>query len=211
MKDYLNHKLTFLQDKILDEDGHSVMMSWETPIMEKVADIITQKGGKILNIGFGMGIVDGFIQSKDIEEHWIVEPHPDILQKMKDGGWYDKPNVKIVESTWEDCIDSLPKFDGIYFDIWGKNEYFTFDVLFSKVKKILHPSGIFTFWFGENHKTSPKHLDLFEKNNFDVKWKSVVFKDGEVPSANEQFVNGDGFYFSPNTKVVFIPILTNKC
>ena len=211
MKDYLNQKLTFLSDKILDEDGHSVMMSWETPIMEKVADIITQNGGKILNIGFGMGIVDTFIQSKNIEEHWIVEPHPDILQKMKDGGWYDKSNVKIIESTWENCIDNLPQFDGIYFDIWGKGETFTFDLLFEKVKNILKPNGIFSYWFGDTHKSSPNHLNLFEKSGFDVKWKSVVFRDGEVSSSDEQFINGDGYYFNPNQKFCFIPILTRKC
>ena len=42
---------TFLEDRILDETGAEVMMSWETPMMKKHAEIITENGGDILGIG----------------------------------------------------------------------------------------------------------------------------------------------------------------
>ena len=46
----------FLEDRILDETGAEVMMSWEKPMMKKHAEIVTENGGDILEIGFGMGI-----------------------------------------------------------------------------------------------------------------------------------------------------------
>ena len=58
MKNY-----TFLEDRILDETGAEVMMSWETPMMKKHAEVVTGNGGDILEIGLGMGICSDFIQN----------------------------------------------------------------------------------------------------------------------------------------------------
>jgi len=38
-----------------------VMMDWEAPLMKRHAEIICEGRGDVLNIGFGMGIVDGCI------------------------------------------------------------------------------------------------------------------------------------------------------
>ena len=48
----------YKNDTLVDEKGLTVMMGWERPIMNQVANIITLTGGDILNIGFGMGIID---------------------------------------------------------------------------------------------------------------------------------------------------------
>ena len=85
-KPYINQKLTYTDDgRLLDEDGNAVMMDWESPIMEKSAEIVCRKGGKILNVGFGLGLVDFFIEKYDIEEHWIIEPHIDVNVKDEKG------------------------------------------------------------------------------------------------------------------------------
>lgn len=42
------------------------MMDWETPLMERHAAIICASKGDVLNVGFGMGIVDAFIQQKQV-------------------------------------------------------------------------------------------------------------------------------------------------
>jgi protein arginine N-methyltransferase 2 len=49
-------------DKLLDEDDRGVMMEWERPLMRAHAEVVCQTKGDVLNVGFGMGIVDGFIQ-----------------------------------------------------------------------------------------------------------------------------------------------------
>ena len=46
---------TFLNDKILDEEGREIMMDWEINLMQEHAKIVTENGGNILEIGFGNG------------------------------------------------------------------------------------------------------------------------------------------------------------
>ncbi len=42
--------------------GEAVMMGWEGPLMVKHADIICANGGDVLNVGFGLGLIDDEIQ-----------------------------------------------------------------------------------------------------------------------------------------------------
>ena len=90
---------TFLEDRILDETGAEVMMSWETPMMKKHAEIITENGGDILEIGFGMGICSNFIQEHNIKSHTIIEIHDEVFEKLVE--WAkDKPNVIPIKGDW---------------------------------------------------------------------------------------------------------------
>ena len=114
---------TFLKDKILDENEKEIMMEWETPIMEEHAKVVTENGGDILEIGFGMGIAANYIQANSINSHTIVENHPQIIEKAK--AWAsDKPNVTIIESDWNTVKDKrrkicLATYDGILYDTFG--------------------------------------------------------------------------------------------
>ncbi len=55
-------KLKFEKDRILTENGSTIMMSWEHPVMKQHAEIVCKNGGDILEIGFGMGISAQYIQ-----------------------------------------------------------------------------------------------------------------------------------------------------
>ena len=77
-------KYFYKDDNLYDEDGKSVMMGWERPVMKKVSDLICFNKGDILNIGFGMGIVDTYIQEHNPSSHTIIERHPDVIDKMKE-------------------------------------------------------------------------------------------------------------------------------
>lgn len=103
--DYLASKLTYHEDKLLDEDNNGVMMEWERGIMERTVEVLLPGkhiGKKVLNIGFGMGIIDTMFQEKKPSHHVIVEPHPDVLKRMKDDGWDKKEGVEILEGRWQD-------------------------------------------------------------------------------------------------------------
>jgi hypothetical protein len=54
---------------------------------------ICSSGGDVLNVGFGMGLVDTAIQKRKPKSHTIVEAHPGVYEKMlRDGesaGRYD--------------------------------------------------------------------------------------------------------------------------
>ena len=108
--------LTFEDDKIVTEDNREVMMSWESPIMEKSAEYICESKGDILEIGFGMGICSDYIQAQDVNSHTIVEIHPQIIEKLK--VWADdKDNVTIVEGDWSNV--ELETYDGIFLDTFA--------------------------------------------------------------------------------------------
>ena len=65
---YLRSKLKYDNNKVegllLDDKEDAVMMSWETKLMEEHARLICHNKGSVLNVGHGMGIVDGKIQVK---------------------------------------------------------------------------------------------------------------------------------------------------
>ena len=115
--------LTFEDDKILTDDDREVMMSWETPIMEKSAEYICQSKGDILEIGFGMGICADYIQAEGVNSHTIVEIHPQIIEKLNI--WASgKSNVTIVEGDWYSV--NLDTYDGIFLDTFGDENWSSF-------------------------------------------------------------------------------------
>ena len=99
--------LIFSDDKItVSGDGQNVMMDWEAPIMSASAAYVTQGGGKILEVGFGMGISAGYIQSHSISSHTIIENHPQVIERLET--WASgKSNVTIVSQSWQEVTQSL--------------------------------------------------------------------------------------------------------
>uniref|UniRef100_A0A1I8FQ51 ANK_REP_REGION domain-containing protein n=1 Tax=Macrostomum lignano TaxID=282301 RepID=A0A1I8FQ51_9PLAT len=78
--------------------------------------LAARPGLRVLNVGFGMGIVDTELQKLGPASHTIVEAHPDVLARMRDQGWPDKPGVRIVSGRWQDVVADLGPFDGVFFD-----------------------------------------------------------------------------------------------
>ncbi len=140
---YLNNKVYFMKDnRLLDPKARPIMMGWEDPIMKDAALLICKGGGKILNVGFGLGLIDTYIQSYNVDEHWIIEAHPDVQDKMKKDGWDKKSNVTCLFDKWQNVYDELPKFDGIYFDTWKES----LDLFHKIVPNILKPGGKYTYF-----------------------------------------------------------------
>jgi SAM-dependent methyltransferase len=125
------------------------MMDWEAPIMERMADEVCHNRGDVLEVGFGMGISAGFIQARRPRTHTIVECHPQVLERLRQ--WSrDKPAVRIVEGMWQDVLERLDTYDGIFWDTFGGVDSFSnrenFRPFFDFVKSSLRPRGRFTFW-----------------------------------------------------------------
>lgn len=147
---YLNNKVYFMKDnRLLDQKAQPVMMGWEDPIMKDAAALICKGGGKILNVGFGLGLIDTYIQSHNVDEHWIIEAHPDVQDKMKKDGWDKKSNVTCLFDKWQNVYDELPEFDGIYFDTWKES----LDLFHEIVPNILKTAGKYTYF-------SPNDLEV---------------------------------------------------
>ena len=64
---FKDNTLEFFDTKIVDTSSDiEVMMSWESSIMQKSAEYICQSKGDILEIGFGMGICEDYIQDQGV-------------------------------------------------------------------------------------------------------------------------------------------------
>lgn len=111
-RDYLDDRVNFSEDKLMDSESKAVMMTWEKPLMEAHAKAVCSGGGHILNIGFGMGLVDTAIQQYAPASHTIVEAHPEVYQRMLRDGWAEKENVKIVFGRWQEVLPQLESYDG---------------------------------------------------------------------------------------------------
>ena len=131
------------------------MMEWERPIMEAHASVLTHggsRGMRVLNVGFGLGIVDTALQSHDPTLHVIIEAHPTVYAKMISDGWDKKPNVRIRYGRWQDEMPKLiaegAKFDGIFYDTYG--EHFTdLEDFHDAMAQILDvPGGVYSFFNG---------------------------------------------------------------
>ena len=155
-EEYLSSSIKYTEDgDIIDESsGDAVMREWETPLMERHAMEITSRKepgeGVVLNIGFGMGIIDRFIERERPKQHVIIEAHPDVYKQMIRLGWDKKPNVKVVFGRWQDVIDELGltfKFDGVFFDTYG--EYWEDMVaLHRRLPAIMNEGGVYSFFNG---------------------------------------------------------------
>lgn len=182
---YLDSSLNITQDRILDNDQNGVMMGWEREIMRKSAQkLLPQTGLKVLNVGHGMGIVDGFFQEQSPAVHHIVEAHADVVAEMKRNGWDSKPGVVIHEGRWQDILPGLvgegQTFDAIYYDTFAES-YGDFKEFFEEqVIGLLEQEGKWGFFNGMGADRQISYdvyqkvaeMDLFEAG-FDVEWEEI--------------------------------------
>ncbi|KAJ5657752.1 Protein arginine N-methyltransferase 2 [Penicillium longicatenatum] len=182
---YLNSSLNITNDRILDADQNGVMMSWESSIMKNSAQkLLPRPGMKVLNVGHGMGIVDGFFQEQSPASHHIIEAHPDVVAEMKRRGWDSKPGVVIHEGRWQDIMPGLvgagETFDAIYYDTFAES-YNDFREFFSEqVIGLLEQEGKWGFFNGMGADRQISYdvyqkvaeMDLFEAG-FDIDWEDI--------------------------------------
>ncbi|XP_058069955.1 protein arginine N-methyltransferase 2 [Magnolia sinica] len=145
--DYLEERVVFSEDRLMDSNSKAVMMAWEKPLMEAHAKAICCGGGHVLNIGFGMGLVDTAIQQYAPTTHTIIEAHPEVYDRMLRSGWGDKDNVKIIFGRWQDVLPQLESYDGIFFDTYGEY-YEDLREFHQHLPKLLKPGGIYSFFNG---------------------------------------------------------------
>ena len=122
---------------------HHVMHEWERPLMKVDAEQICSKGGSILNIGYGMGIIDGYIKDHKPTKHTIIEIHPKIAAMAVEAG-----HENVLVGDWLDVVKDLDEqFDAIYFDTFcfdGRPDWGIFTA--HHVDKLLKPGGIFSYF-----------------------------------------------------------------
>ena len=188
MSTYLSSSLTFYSDKITSNmeefEGEDViiMMDWEHPIMSASAAYITENGGDILEIGFGMGISANYIQSHSISSHTIIEPHPQIVEKAVE--WSSgKSNVTIISQSWADVTGSLGTYDGIFYDTSYDNRHNLFSSSLSELTKTGTKLSVFNSYSSETN--------IF---NLEMSYRQI---NVTTPNSASQYFNNDNVYYMP--------------
>ena len=185
---YVSSSLTFHSDKITSNmeefEGEDViiMMDWEHPIMSASAAYITENGGDILEIGFGMGISANYIQSHSISSHTIIEPHPQIVEKAVE--WSSgKSNVTIISQSWADVTGSLGTYDGIFYDTSYDDKHNLFSSSLSELTKTGTKLSVFNSYSSETN--------IF---NLEMSYRQI---NVTTPNSASQYFNNDNVYYMP--------------
>ena len=169
--------LEFTDTTIINDSNGQVMMSWETPIMEKAAEYISHNKGDVLEIGFGMGICSSYIQSQGVNSHTIIEIHPQIIEKLNI--WAsNKSNVTIIEGDWANT-NINDTYDGIFIDTYGDDNWSDFKTFALARAK----SGAkITYW------------NNFEEELNEHSFDSISFESIAISPDSNNYFNGDIYY-----------------
>ena len=207
---YKERTLTFESDKIVfSKNGETfqVMMDWETPIMKRSAEWVTN-GGKaesVLEIGYGMGIAASFIQAYQPNQHIIMELHPRVAERAEEyanqrnkyysgdkrtahkrvtimGGkdWYTEFQKDFNKS-------GLQEFDAIFIDTYNDNNLYK---LKEYITKMLKPGGRMTWW----NPMEDKLPDINIRKARGIEYEMIKMSDHKITIPTNNYHNTDVYY-----------------
>lgn len=155
--------------KLTDQD---IMEDWQIPLMQQMADVVCENRGDILEVGFGRGISSDMIQAHSVKSHTIIECNKQVINDYFDG-WKEKfpgSEIKMVEGLWQDTLENLELFDGIFFHTYPLNEgeylkYVQESITFAEhffvhASNHLRSGGAFTYFSNEIDSLSREHQRL---------------------------------------------------
>ncbi|MFK7962985.1 MAG: class I SAM-dependent methyltransferase [Burkholderiaceae bacterium] len=167
-----------------------IMEDWQDPIMAKMATFVTADGGDVLEIGFGRGIGSSHIQNGQPKSHTIIECNESVIARFKH--WqtqYPDRAIRLVPGMWEDVIDQLGEFDGIFFHTYPLSETDVIEKVVQSVTfaehffvvaaKHLRRGGVFTYLTNEIDSLSRAHQRSL-LNHFSA-FETSLIKGLEVP------------------------------
>lgn len=152
-----------------------IMEDWQIAVMEAMAQEVCAAHGDVLEIGFGRGIASDLIQKQGVRSHTIVECNDGIVARCE--AWRSaRPNrdIRLIRGKWQDTIDQLGTYDGIFFHTYPLNEgefveYVARSVTFAEhffdtAAAHLKDGGVFTYLTNETDSLSRSHQRaLFER------------------------------------------------
>ena len=89
LKEYLENEVIFTETELKSKYincGCPIMGTNESELMKETSDILCSNGGSVLNVGFGLGIIDTYIRKSQSKRTSYYRAHPQICEKAKRNG-----------------------------------------------------------------------------------------------------------------------------
>jgi len=187
----------FPDELLLDGDGEAVMAEWEKPLMEAHAKVMCEDDASapelsVLNVGFGLGIIDRMLQERRPSHHSIIEAHEDVLARMESEGWGERSGVMVHKGRWQDVWSQIGdlSFDGVMFDTYAEDYLATMDFIEEICKRgLLSTGGLLTFFNGMGSYDLTSYIvmahvmarHIAKRTHFTVRyeWRRFPFRTGE--------------------------------
>ena len=181
------------QAELTDDE---IMEDWQIPIMQSMAEVVTEGHGDVLEVGFGRGVASTMIQQQGVRSHTVIECNDTIVARFH--RWkesYADRDVKVVHGMWQDVTDRLGPFDGVFFHTYPLNadEFYeqvaqsvTFaEHFFPTAARLLTAGGVFTYLTNEIDSLSRAHQRLLLRffREFSVRIVQPLNLPGHVADA----------------------------
>ncbi|KAI3651273.1 hypothetical protein MP228_004754 [Amoeboaphelidium protococcarum] len=178
----------------------------------------------VLNVGFGLGIIDTFIHayllvlsvkySNTRFIHYIIEAHPDVLSRMKETHWINSSSqqsnnveLRVIEKTHQQAVEQLAEdgvlLDSIFFDTFGENyqQFMQFrdDIVLPFLKS--EPHSVFS-WFNGFGCTNQFFADVYRtitemdanEVGMEVELQQVDLSDKDQSKIKRPYYTLDAYY-----------------
>ena len=187
-----------ISDNAITLSGYTVMHAGEYELMKKLADLTTQNGGDILELGFGMHISADYVQANpNVTSHTIIEIHPEVFETALE--WAkDKPNTEIILGDWIDVVPTLNKnFDGVLHDTFDENNWSKYLETISRVCK---KNTILTFYYfpHPDHRFNGVRVPLDPADVATLPYREMVGFKFNQPELVYTIFDGEKFYCEKN-------------
>ena len=136
--------------------GNPVVEKWEDSYMGELSMVAASRGGRILEIGFGLGLSASHIRKYDnVTEHVIIEFNQEVfkeLEKFAEAAGHAGSKVTPKLGDWKNIVPKFEdgSFDGILYDTYPLSEAERDTHQFAFISKnnayrILKKGGIITY------------------------------------------------------------------
>lgn len=154
-----------------DLTDEQIMEDWQIPLMQAMADIVTETHGDVLEIGFGRGVSASFIQERGARSHTIVECNDAIVKRFQQ--WRQTcpgRDIRLVHGKWQETTAQWGLYDGLFFHTYPLTEQEYLDQAVNSVTFAAHffptaaahlkEGGRFTYLTHEIDSLSREHQRL---------------------------------------------------